>query len=231
MRRRRRFDQSEDPAGARAASAEDARIKVEYRAANGHICQATNSALGHATGEFVALVDHDDLLPEHALYWIAAELERHPDADILYSDSDLVDDHGERFAPYFKSDFNLELMLGHNMVSHLGVYRRSLVESVGGMRVGLEGSQDYDLLLRTFAASKAERVRHIPAVLYHWRRSDNAPSYSATSLDRCIQAAHRAVGDFLRSRGIAADVVPAPQARQFQRIVYRLPDPAAEGFG
>jgi O-antigen biosynthesis protein len=206
--------------------AEDARIKVEYRTVNGHICHATNSALEHASGEFVALVDHDDLLSEHALYWIAAELERHPETDILYSDSDLVDDHGHRFAPYFKSDFNLELMLGHNMVSHLGVYRRSLVESVGGMRAGLEGSQDYDLLLRTLAASKVERVRHIPAVLYHWRRSDDAPSYSATSLDRCIQAAQRAVGDFLRGRGIAADITPAPQARQFQRIAYRLSDPA-----
>ena len=204
----------------------DARIKVVRRETNGHICRATNSALELVRGEFVALLDHDDVLAEHALYWIAAELEQHPDADVIYSDSDLIDDSGERSAPYFKSDFNLELMLGHNMVSHLGVYRRSLVERVGGMRVGLEGSQDYDLLLRTFAASRPGRVRHIPAVLYHWRRSDDAPSYSATSLDRCIRAAHRAIDDFLRARDIAADVVPAPQARQFQRIVYRLPDPA-----
>jgi GT2 family glycosyltransferase len=94
------------------------------------------------------------------------------------------------------------------------------------MRVGLEGSQDYDLLLRAFAASKPERVRHIPAVLYHWRRSDDAPSYSASSLDRCIRAAHRAIVDFLDARGVAADVVPAPQIRQFHRVVYRLPDPA-----
>jgi GT2 family glycosyltransferase len=203
----------------------DPRIKVVYRARNGHICRATNSALELARGAFVVLFDHDDLLAEHALYWIAAELEQHPDADILYSDSDLIDDDGRRLAPYLKSDFNLELMLGHNMVSHLGVYRRSLVERVGGMRVGLEGSQDYDLLLRTFAASQGGRVRHIPAVLYHWRRSDDAPSYSAKWLDRCIQAARRGVADFLRARGIAAEVVTAPRARQFQRIVYRLPDP------
>ncbi len=205
--------------------ASDPRIKVVYRTANGHICRATNSALELARGEFVVLLDHDDLLADHALYWIAAELEEHPDADVIYSDSDLINDRGRRFAPYFKSDFNLELMLGHNMVSHLGVYRRSLVERIGGMRLGLEGSQDYDLLLRAFAASRAERLRHIPALLYHWRRSDDAPSYSATELDRCIAAARRAVGDFLASRGIAADVVPAPQARQFQRILYRLPDP------
>jgi GT2 family glycosyltransferase len=203
----------------------DPRIRVVFRRINGHICEATNSALEIARGELVALLDHDDVLAEHALYWIAAELERHPDADILYSDSDLIDDVGGRFAPYFKGDFDLELMLGHNLVSHLGVYRRALVESVGGMRVGLEGSQDYDLLLRTFAASKPGRVRHIPAVLYHWRRSDQAPSYSAKHLARCIRAARRAVDDFLRSRGIAAEVLDAPQARQFQRIAYRLPDP------
>jgi GT2 family glycosyltransferase len=203
----------------------DPRIKVVYRKTNGHICRATNSALEQARGEFVALLDHDDVLAEHALYWIAAELEKHPDADIIYSDSDLINDAGLRFAPYFKSDFNLELMLGHNMVSHLGVYRRLLVERVGGLRVGFEGSQDYDLLLRTFAASARERVRHIPAMLYHWRRSDNARSYSDTSLERCVDAARRAIGDFLRDRGIAADVVTAPQAPQFHRVVYRLPDP------
>lgn len=204
----------------------DPRVKVEYREVNGHICAATNSALALAQGELVALLDHDDMLPEHALYWIAAEMEQHPDADILYSDSDLIDDRGKRRSPYFKSDFNLELMLGHNMVSHLGVYRRALVAAVGGMRAGLEGSQDYDLLLRTFAKSSTERVRHVPAVLYHWRRSDDAPSYSATALERCIAAAHTAVGDFLRGRGIAADVMPAPLAPDFQRIRYRLPDPA-----
>ena len=203
----------------------DARIKVEYRETNGHICHATNSALAHATGEFIALLDHDDLLADHALYWIAAELERHPDADVLYTDSDMIDDSNERHAPYFKSDFNLELILGHNMVSHLGVYRRSLVQRLGGMRVGLEGSQDYDLLLRTLATSTTGRVRHIPAVLYHWRRSDDAPSYSATALDRCIRAAGAAVHDFLDTRGVAADVARAPQSPQFQRIVYRLPDP------
>jgi glycosyltransferase involved in cell wall biosynthesis len=205
---------------------EDSRIKVDYRQTNGHICRSTNSALKLAHGELVALLDHDDVVSEHALYWVAAELERYPTADIIYSDSDLIDDRGNRSSPYFKTNFNLELMLGHNMVSHFGVYRRTLVESVGGMRVGLEGSQDYDLFLRTFARSSADRVRHIPAILYHWRRSDNAPTFSARALDRCVDAAHKAIGDFLSSRNIAADVMPAPQARHFQRIAYRMPDPA-----
>jgi glycosyltransferase involved in cell wall biosynthesis len=204
----------------------DSRIKVVYRKTNGHICHATNSALELAQGDFIALLDHDDIITEHALYWVAAELEKHPNTDILYSDSDLIGDSGERFSPYFKTDFNLELMLGHNMVSHFGVYKRSLVEAAGGMRAGLEGSQDYDLLLRVFAKSTTERIRHIPTVLYHWRRSDHAPSFSMKDLDRCVQAARKAVDEFLHSKGIAADVLPAPQAPYFQRIRYHLPNPA-----
>src|SRR6185437_12364931 len=140
---------------------QDSRIKAVYRETNGHISQATNSALELARGEFVAFLDHDDLLSEHALYWVAAELEAHPQTDILYSDSDSVNDNDLRYGPYFKPDFNLELMLGHNLVNHLGVYRRSLVETIGGMRVGLEGSQDYDLLLRVLGKSAVERIRHI----------------------------------------------------------------------
>jgi glycosyltransferase involved in cell wall biosynthesis len=204
----------------------DSRIKVIYRKTNGHICRSTNSALELAQGEFVALLDHDDIITEHALYWIAAELERNPNTDILYSDSDNIGDSSERFTPYFKQDFNLELMLGQNMVNHFGVYRRSLVEAVGGMRAGLEGSQDYDLFLRTFAKSTTERVLHIPTVLYHWRRSNDAPSFSTQALDRCVQAAREAVGDFLNNKGIAADVMPAPQAPDFQRIRYHIPNPA-----
>jgi glycosyltransferase involved in cell wall biosynthesis len=204
----------------------DSRIKVVYRKTNGHISQATNSALEFAHGEFVAFLDHDDVLSEHALYWVAAELEAHPQTDILYSDSDFLDDDDVRSRPYFKPDFNLELMLGHNLVNHLGVYRRSLVEAVGGMRVGFEGSQDYDLLFSVLGKSAVERVRHIPVVLYHWRRSDKAPPYSSRNLDRCAAAARAAVTDFLASRGVEADVLPAPKAINWQRIRYHLPDPA-----
>ena len=205
---------------------EDARIKAVYRQSNGHISRATNSALELATGEFIAFVDHDDLVPEHAFYWVAAELNTHPQADLVYSDSDFVDDAGQRRGPYFKPDFDLELMLGHNMINHLGVYRRSLVEAVGGMRVGFEGAQDYDLALRIISRSSLDRVRHIPAVLYHWRQSEKAPSYSAQHLDRCIKAAQAAVREFLTERGVHAEVLPAPAAPNWQRVRYQLPSPA-----
>ena len=106
----------------------DSRIKWMRRESNGHISAATNSALTLASGEFVALMDHDDILPEQALYEIVVELNDHPDADLIYSDEDKIDGEGRRFDPNFKTDWNPELFLCQNIFNHLGVYRRSLVE-------------------------------------------------------------------------------------------------------
>jgi glycosyltransferase involved in cell wall biosynthesis len=201
----------------------DSRIKVVKRPVNGSISAATNSALELATGEYVGLLDHDDLLAEHALYEIAVELNAHPDADVIYSDSDSIDERGQRSSPYFKTDWDPDLMLGHNMVSHLGVYRRSLVEELGRLRVGLEGSQDYDLMLRAAETTAAERIRHIPTVLYHWRRKAEVSSFSEAALDRCVVAARRAIRSHLQRKGIRARVEAAPGAANFNRIVYELP--------
>ncbi len=126
----------------------DDRIKVFFRQDNGHISANSNSALTLAQGEYIALLDSDDILPNHALYCIAEEINAHPEADLIFSDEDKINEQGRRFEPYFKPDWNEALMLSQNAFSHLGVYRRSLVEQVGGFRVGFEGSQDHDLLLR-----------------------------------------------------------------------------------
>lgn len=147
----------------------DPRIHVVYRETNGHICANSNTALTLATGEFIALMDSDDELPEHALFWVAHEINRHPDADLIYSDEDKISEDGVRFDPYFKPDWNPALMLSQNTFSHFGVYRHSLVKKVGGFREGLEGSQDWDLVLRCSENTTEERIRHIPRVLYHWR--------------------------------------------------------------
>lgn len=203
----------------------DRRIKFIRRDTNGHISAATNTALDLAKGEFVALLDHDDLLAETALYEIAAELDAHPDADIIYSDSDNIDDSGQRSVPYFKTDWNPDLMLGHNMVSHLGVYRRSLVEQIGRLRVGFEGSQDYDLTLRAADASAPDRIRHIPAVLYHWRRNATlSPSFSETSLDRCVVAARRAIREHLKRNRVQARIDVLAKCPSWTRVIYSLPN-------
>lgn len=208
------------------AAANEPRIKWMRRARNGHISAASNSALSLATGEFVALMDHDDLLPDHALYEVAVALNEEPALDIIYSDEDQVDRKGRRFFPYFKTDWNIDLVLGHNMISHLGVYRRTLLEGVGGFREGFEGSQDYDVALRCADATVPGRIRHIPAVLYHWRRDFGDASFSEERQDQCCDAALQAVGDHLARRREGGEVKPHPVLPQWTRVIRAVPRPA-----
>jgi GT2 family glycosyltransferase len=202
----------------------DERIRVTFRERNGHIAAASNSALELATGDFVALLDHDDVLPPHALYHVAAEIASHPDADIIYSDEDKLDETGARTDPYFKSDWDPELILGQNYLNHLTVYRRALIDSVGGFREGFEGSQDHDLVLRAAERTRPERIRHIPRVLYHWRIQRGARTFSSTQRDRAAEAARRAVAEHLERTGRTATVDAAPGG--YQRVTWPLPEPA-----
>ena len=206
-------------------AASDDRIHCVFRTQNGHISAATNSALKIATGEFIALVDHDDLLPEHALYEIAAALDANPDLDIIYSDQDRINADGRRSNPHFKTDWNLDLLLGQNMINHLGVYRRSLIEKIGGMRIGFEGSQDYDLVLRASDATTPERIAHIPTILYHWRMDADAANFSQSQQEKCVLSAKRAVEDHLARRGEVAEVLPVTSNKVYTRVIRALPSP------
>jgi glycosyltransferase involved in cell wall biosynthesis len=201
----------------------DSRIKVVRRDQNGNVSAASNSALALATGELVALMGHDDILPAHALYMVAVELNRYPEADIIYSDEDKIDRSNIRYGAYFKSDWNPDLMRGQNMINHLGVYRRSLLASIGGFRLGYEGSQDYDLALRAVERTTPERIRHIPHVLYHRRVFPQSGSFSASNLPRATRAARRAVQDHLDRLGTGASVVPLPGLESYSRVTYPLP--------
>ncbi|HET9358599.1 MAG TPA: glycosyltransferase family 2 protein [Vicinamibacterales bacterium] len=210
----------------REIEAGDARIKVVFRQVNGHISAASNSALALASGEFVVLLDHDDVLPRHALLAVVCELNRHPDADLLYSDEDKIDEQGRRFDPYFKSDWNPELFYGQNMISHLGVYRREIVERVGGFREGFEGSQDYDLALRVVEHTRPDRIRHIPHILYHWRAVPGSAALAPDEKAYARDAARRAVQEHFDRIGLQAVCEPAPRAPSHHRIRYRVPEVA-----
>jgi len=177
----------------------DSRVKYVARKHNGHISAASNSALELASGDYVVLVDHDDIIPDYSLFVIAYYINIYPHADVLFSDEDKITETGERIYPYFKSCFNKYLMYGHNMVSHLGVYRRSLLVDIGGFRLGLEGSQDYDLLLRCFERSDSSRIIHIPHVLYNWRIIPGSTAMSADQKSYAVVAAQNAInGHFER---------------------------------
>ncbi len=204
-------DHSPDPQVAATLAdyaARDPRIKAMRRSTNGHISAASNSALALATGDFVVLVDHDDLIPDHALFVVAWYINQHPQADVLFSDEDKVDLRTMRSAPYFKGRWNRFLMYGHNMISHLGVYRRTLIESVGGFTVGMEGSQDYDLFLRCYENSADDRIVHIPHVLYHWRMLPGSTSVSPDQKSYAAIAATRAINAHFDRTGLPLRSVP-----------------------
>ncbi|HSP80786.1 MAG TPA: glycosyltransferase family 2 protein [Myxococcaceae bacterium] len=189
---------------------EDPRIRYVVRSENGHISAASNSALELVRGEFIALLDHDDELSEHALACVLEELNAHPEADILYSDEDKLDPEGRRFDPYFKPDFSIELFRSQNLISHLGVYRTSLVREVGGFRQGLEGSQDHDLALRVVERVPAAHIRHLPRVLYHWRAIPGSTALDVSEKGYAVRAARRALEEHYARTGEGIQYVPAP---------------------
>ncbi|MEW7991956.1 MAG: glycosyltransferase [Candidatus Thiodiazotropha sp.] len=200
-------------------------IKVIYRENNGHIAAATNSALSLATGDYVGLMDHDDVLTPYALFFVAQEIILHPQAELIYSDEDKLNSEGVRFDHYFKPDFNPDLMRSHNMICHFGVYRRELVERVGGIREGFDGAQDYDLALRCLRELDARRqVRHIPWILYHWRAIPESTASGADAKSYAVEAAIRAVEDDLKAREIDAEVTESDLIAGMIRVRYGLPE-------
>ncbi|MGQ4649222.1 glycosyltransferase [Lyngbya aestuarii] len=198
----------------------DARIKVVFRTENGHISLASNSAIEVATGEFIALLDHDDLLTPDALYEAALLLNRHSNADMIYSDEDKVDENNRLRDPFFKPDWCPDSFLSRMYTCHLGIYRQSLVNQIGGFRVGYEGSQDYDFVLRL--TEKTENIFHIPKVLYHWRIHPASTAASLNSKSYTIDAAQKAIAEALERRGEPGIVVPAPGVTGYYVVRYQI---------
>ncbi|MFM0152452.1 glycosyltransferase family 2 protein [Paraburkholderia sediminicola] len=182
----------------------DPRIKVVFRPKNGHISAASNSALELARGDWIALLDNDDVLPAHALFWLVDAINRNPGCQMVYSDEDKIDADGARFDPYFKSDWNPDLFYSQNLFSHLGAYRTQLVRDVGGFRLGFEGSQDHDLALRCMEVVELNDIVHVPRVLYHWRVHENSTAHSADAKPYAALAAERALNDHFRRTGVSA---------------------------
>lgn len=203
-------------------SQEDSRIKVHYRASNGHISAASNSALELATGEFIALLDHDDELSPSALYAVVKELNKFPDAEVIYSDEDKIDAQGRRFDPYFKPDWNPDLLTGQNCISHLGVYRTSQIREVGGFREGLEGCQDWDLALRITEKIEPNKIRHIPHILYHWRAIPGSTSIGVEQKDYIHRASDQVLKDHCSRLNLQADILRVEGGHR--RIRYHLPE-------
>ncbi|RUR29996.1 glycosyltransferase family 2 protein [Vreelandella nanhaiensis] len=203
---------------------QDRRVHVVTRAQNGHICAASNSALGLAEGEYIALLDHDDCLAQEALLEMVAALNQQPQARLLYSDEDKLDEGGQRFDPHFKPDWNPDLLLAQNYISHLGMYETALVKEVGGFREGFEGSQDHDLVLRVSAHLRPEQIVRVPKVLYHWRAAEGSTALNSGQKDYTSQAGLNAVADHVAIRHPGAKVEHGEFANTY-RVRWPVPTP------
>ena len=203
---------------------QDARIRTVFRTENGHISRATNSALEIVKGEFVALLDHDDELSTDALYCVVKALNDNPEAKIIYSDEDKIDEHGRRYEPHFKCDWNRDLLYSQNYISHLGVYDTSLLRDIGGFRTGVEGSQDYDLLLRSVARVKDHQIIHIPHVLYHWRAIEGSTALEAGEKSYTTKAGIKALKNYFAETGQQVRVEEGMVANTY-RVRWPIPKP------
>ena len=168
------------------------------------ISENTNAAIGIATGNYIAFADHDDTLAEEALYQMAAEISRHPEAELLYSDEDVIDIKGKRLLPHFKPDYNPDYLCCVNYICHLVVVKRELLDRVGLLRKEYDGSQDYDFLLR--CTENTRNIRHVPRILYHWRSHEGSTAGNPDDKPYAVIAGEKALLAHYERLGIKAEV-------------------------
>jgi O-antigen biosynthesis protein len=183
----------------------DPRIKIKYLSQNKGIAGNTNEALALATGEFIALLDHDDELAPFALYEVVKVLNEKQEMDFIYSDEDKINTKGQRIEPSFKPDWSPDLFLSCMYTCHLGIYRKSIVDEIGGFRWEYEGSQDYDFVLRLI--EKSEKIYHIPKILYHWRMITGSAATDENAKSYAYAAAKKALSDYLKRNNIQGEVL------------------------
>ena len=189
----------------KSCSAMDSRIVWKKLKENRGISENTNEAFAMATGDYVGLLDHDDLLAPNALYEIAAALEKEPETEVLYTDEDKVrGEQLEHFQPHLKPDFNEDLLRSNNYICHFFVVKRTLLQKVGGMRKEFDGAQDYDFIFRCTEA--AGKICHIPEILYHWRTHEASTADNPQSKLYAFEAGKRAIEENLKRRGMQGEV-------------------------
>jgi O-antigen biosynthesis protein len=202
-------------------AAEEPRILVAHRAENGGIVAASNDALALAEGEFIVLLDHDDELHPDALRLVDAAIGEDPEVDYVYTDEDKIDEGGHHAGPFLKPDWSPERMRAQMYTCHLSVFRRALVEEVGGFDHAFEGAQDWDLVLR--ATERARKVLHVPRVLYHWRSIATSAASGEAVKPWAFEAGKRAVQAHCDRIGLAAEVERDLEDQGVYHLEPRLP--------
>jgi glycosyltransferase involved in cell wall biosynthesis len=186
----------------------DERIKVVYREQNGHISAATNSAIEIATGDYVGFIDNDDTLAPFALYEVVKAINEDEKRDFFYSDEDKLTIGGERIDPFFKPNWNSELLHGHNYITHFVVMKKSLLDEVGMLNGDYNGAQDYDFVLRSTTAAK--KIHHIEAISYHWRMIETSTASDPYAKMYAFEAGRKALEDDFKRRNVEAEIEMHP---------------------
>jgi glycosyltransferase involved in cell wall biosynthesis len=203
---------------------DDKRIRFLAHDTNQHISAASNTAIGLATGDYVAFLDHDDALTPDALFEMASAIRLNPKLSLIYSDEDIISADGEPINPHFKPDWNYDLVCAVNYVCHLLVIRRDLIARCGGLRKGYEGAQDFDLILRASEQISRDKIAHIPRVLYHWRAIAGSTAWNVNSKPYATEAGLLALEDHISRCQIPATASAADLPTTY-RLKYHVPVP------
>ena len=200
------------------------RIKICYRSTNGHISEASNSALSLAQGEYITFLDHDDMLAPHALYEMVKKLNENPALKLIYSDEDKIDENDKRFNPHFKSGWNPDMFFSQNYICHLLLLKKEIVDNIGGFRKGYEGAQDYDLLLRSLQYIKDNQIDRVEKILYHWRAIKGSTAYGTGEKEYAHAAGIKALRDFFAQKDprITVEDGLMPTTYKVTYPIYRL---------
>ncbi len=185
----------------------DRRIKIVFREENGHISAASNTALSLAAGEYVALMDHDDMLAPNALLEVVKCINRNPEVKLIYSDEDKIDEQDRRYDPHFKSGWNPDMFYSYNYISHLSVIESTVLKTAGGLREGYEGAQDYDLFLRVIEQINDNAICHIEKILYHWRALAGSTAYASKQKPYTANAGLKALNNHFAKKAPCITVI------------------------
>ena len=199
------------------------KIKYKFIGENKGISGNTNEALKLATGDFIALVDHDDLLPKFALYEIVKAINNEPEADFIYSDEDkFIEKNGIkiRMSPHFKQDYALDTLRSYNYICHFTVIKKELINKIGNFRPEYDGSQDYDIILR--ATENANKIIHISKILYNWRINENSVASGSSAKPYAYKAAKKAIISSLERQSIQNAKVEDSKIKGIYKITYPI---------
>ena len=186
---------------------QDKRIKYKYLDGNLGIAGNSNAAIGMATGDYIALLDHDDVLADYALYEIVYNLNKFPNAEFLYSDEDKIDENGNRYDAYFKPDIAPDTLRCQNYICHFSVFKKELMEKLGGFRENYDGAQDYDIFLRMLEITDPKKISHVPKILYHWRvHNESTAKLNSNAKNYAFEAGKKAIEDHIKRVGLEGTV-------------------------